>query len=76
MPSKPEQEFAVGSHSIGWLDSDFLPRLGHLPLTVRPLPTFQKFPRDMSDQEIESELKPGIFRDLGDLITFLRSRDY
>lgn len=66
-----DQEFQVGKHSIGWIDSAFHSRVGgKKQFSVGSMPTFQKLPRSMTDAEIESELKPGLC-DLGDVLAFL-----
>lgn len=65
-----KDEFQVGKHNIGWLDSDFHPLFPDVSFEPRTLGTFQKLPRRMTDAEIESELKPG-FCELGDIVAFM-----
>lgn len=66
-----DKEFQVGKHSIGWIDSVFHERVGgKKEFSISSMPTLQKLDRDMTDAEIESELKPGIC-DLGDVLAFL-----
>lgn len=66
-----QEEFQVRKHDIGYLGSDFLPRLGHLPLEEKTVGSFQKLPRYMKDSEIISEMKPGECS-LGDVLAFLK----
>ncbi len=65
-------EFQVGKHGIGWVDSDFKTRFGGQKFAPKALGSFQKLPRYMTDAEIESELKPGLC-DLGDVLAFLKN---
>lgn len=67
-----DKEFVVGSHNIGWVDSDFKTRFKDVQFEERKLGTFQKLPRNMTDKEIESELKPGICT-LGDVFAFIEN---
>lgn len=69
---KASGEFVVGKHKIGWVDSDFLPRMGDKEFSEKPVPTFRKLGKYMTDAEIESELKPGLC-DLGDILAFLKN---
>lgn len=65
-------EFVKGKHGIGWVSSDFANRFKDVFFEERPMPTFQKLPRAMSDATIESELKPGLC-ELGDVLAFLEN---
>lgn len=67
---KAKEEFAVGKHNIGWINSKFSEYFKDTDFDVRPVPTFQKLPRSMKDVEIEYELKPG-YCQLGDILAFL-----
>lgn len=69
---KPKEEFVVGKYSIGYVDSDFLPRMGDAEFSEKQMPTFQKLGKRMTDAEIEAELKPG-FCDLGDVLAFIKN---
>lgn len=70
---KAVEEFVVGKHQIGYVDSDFKSRFGKDEFEMKEAPTkFQKLPRYMTDAEIESELKPGIC-DLGDVLAFIEN---
>lgn len=69
---KPLEEFQVGKHNIGWVDSDFHIRFPNIEFKERKLGTFQKLGRNMTDTEIESELKPGMC-ELGDVVAFLEN---
>lgn len=66
--AKASEEFVVGKHNIGWLYN--FEQFKDDTFKTRPMPTFQKLSRSMTDAEIESELKPGIST-LGDVLTFL-----
>lgn len=67
------QEFQVGKHGIGWLDSDFKTHFdGQTFEPAAAAPTFRKLGRNMKDSEIESELKPG-YCTLGDVYAFLQN---
>lgn len=68
MNFKASEEFVVGKHKIGWLYT--FDQFKDETFGKRPLPTFQKLPRNMTDAEIESELKVGICT-LGDVLEFL-----
>jgi hypothetical protein len=62
------EEFQIGKHQIGWMYN-----LDRLPETFTPvtkLPTFQKLLRNMTEAQIESELKPGLCTP-GDVLFFL-----
>jgi hypothetical protein len=67
-----KNEFQVGKHNIGWLDSDFTKYFGESKFGKQSIPTFQTLPRQMDDSEIESELKPGLC-ELGDILAFLKN---
>lgn len=70
---KVAEEFVVGKHSIGWINSQFLERVGNVEFEkAGEVPKFQKLPHSMTDEEIESELKPGICA-LGDVLSFLEN---
>ncbi len=70
---KASSEFKVGSHSIGWVDSDFTREFGSFDFVpVASVGTFQTLPRYMTDSEITSELKPGTCT-LGDVLAFLQN---
>lgn len=69
----PREEFVVGKHGIGWIDSDFFDRVGTEEFTeVEGMPKFQKLSQSMTDAEIENELKPGICT-LADVLAFLKN---
>lgn len=63
-------EFVVGKHNIGWVDSDFKKRFDNVEFEVKQVPVFKKLPRYMKDATIESELTPGLC-DLGDVLAFI-----
>lgn len=67
---KSTEEFVVGKHGIGWVDSDFKKRFPDVEFPARHMPTFQKLGKRMSDAAIESELKPGLC-ELGDVVAFM-----
>lgn len=72
---KSTEEFVVGKHGIGWVDSDFKKRFPDVEFPARhmptfQMPTFQKLGKRMNDAAIESELKPGLC-ELGDVIAFM-----
>lgn len=69
---KVSEEFVVGKHEIGYVGNDFKSNFGNDSFEERALGKFQKLPRSMSDEEIESELKPGICT-LGDVLAFLKN---
>jgi len=62
------QEFVVGKHNIGWIYG--FKKFEGMKFEKRPMPTFQKLPRNMTDAEIEEELRPGLCT-LGDILAFL-----
>lgn len=67
------EQFQVGKHNIGWLDSDFKKHFdGQTFEPSAAMPTFQKLGKRMTDAQIESELKPG-YCTLGDVYTFLQN---
>lgn len=65
-------EFVIGKHNIGWVDSDFKKRFDNVEFEVKQVPVFKKLPRYMKDAAIESELTPGLC-DLGDVLAFIDS---
>lgn len=69
---KASEEFKVGKHSIGWIDSRFTNHFADTQFELHTTPTFQKLPRAMNDTTIESELKPGLC-ELGDILAFLEN---
>lgn len=69
---KASEEFMVGKHSIGWIDSDFTKAFGNDEFDEVAAPTFQKLVKSMKDSEIETGLKPGICT-LGDVLAFLKN---
>jgi hypothetical protein len=69
---KASEEFVFGKHNIGYVNPDFLKHCANTDFEERPMPTFQVLPRNMTNAEIESELKVGIC-DLGDIIALLGS---
>lgn len=70
---KASEEFAVGKHSIGWVDSDFKTRYGETEFeTVSTVGQYQKLGKSMNDAQIEAELKPGLCT-LGDVLAFLEN---
>lgn len=57
----PSKEFSVGNHSIGWMNDRFVEFVKDArEIETCLMPTFQKLPRNMTDAQIESELKPGL----------------
>lgn len=66
------KEFKEGEHSIGYVSSTFEKEFKNVEFEKCSVPTFQVLPRDMTDVEIESELKPGMC-ELGDLQAFLEN---
>lgn len=72
---KSSKEFAVGKHGIGYVSSSFTSRIGDVEFeSVAWLPRPTILPRDMTDAEIESELKPGMCT-LGDVLAVMDSAD-
>lgn len=70
---KVAEDFVEGKHGIGYVDSQFFERVGVEEFEkVEGTPKFQVLPRDMSDAEIESELKPGICGP-ADILAFLEN---
>src|SRR3990167_6749262 len=69
---KASDEFQIGKHNISWLDSDFIKHFGKQEFEERDMPTFQRLLRNMTDAEIEGELKPGLC-ELGDVLAFLKN---
>lgn len=65
-------EFVIGKHNIGWVDSDFKKRFDNVEFEVKQVPVFKKLPRYMKDVAIEGELTPGLC-DLGDVLAFIDS---
>lgn len=65
------QEFQVGKHGIGWLDSDFSKAFDGFSFDAAELPPFQKLPRYMKDAEIEKEITGGKYASLGQVISLL-----
>lgn len=73
MKHKPSEEFVEGKYGIGWVSSSFLERVGDVEFEkVEGEPKSQKLPRAMTDEEIESELKPGICGP-ADVLAFLEN---
>lgn len=69
---KTKEEFIIGKHNIGWVDSDLFSRAPEEFSKVEGTPKFQKLTRSMNDAEIENELKPGLCT-LGDVLAFLEN---
>lgn len=67
---KASNEFKVGKHNIGYIESRFSHQFKSSSFEKKEMPTFQKLPRSMNDAAIEFELKPGLC-ELGDIIAFL-----
>lgn len=67
---KANEEFKIGKHNIGYIDSSFTKGFDSASFEERPMPTFQKLPRSMNDATIESELNPRLC-ELGDIVSFL-----
>lgn len=66
---KTSTEFQVGKHNIGYLyDFD---KIEEETFEQRPMPTFQKLLRTMTDAEIEKEITKGKLCTLGDVLAFL-----
>lgn len=64
------EEFTAGKHGIYYVSPSFSIQFKNDSIEARPMPTFKKLDKAMADEEIESELKPGVAT-LGDLIAFL-----
>lgn len=69
---KASEAFKVGKHNIGYVSSGFMERFGTAEFAPRTLGTFQILSRCMTDEEIETELKPGLC-ELGDVLAFLEN---
>lgn len=70
---KASEEFVVGKHGIGWIDSDFTRRFSAMEFDeVNELPSFQTLSHSMLDSEIGREMKPG-FSTLGDVLMFMNN---
>jgi len=67
---KVSDEFVVGKRGIGWINSRFVETYGAETFDMGTLGRYQVLPRTMSDEAIESELKPGICTP-SDLVAFL-----
>ncbi len=65
-----KDEFQVGKHKIGWMNSRFTDHFSGDKFEACSTPTFQKLPRGMSDATIEHELKPGMCGP-ADILAFL-----
>lgn len=72
---KTEDEFVVGKHSIGWIDSDFkkyTKDIAEFEKKMNTVGTYQKLPRTMSGDEMQSELNvPN--STLGDVLSFIEN---
>lgn len=69
------KEFKVGKHSIGYISNSFETRFPDQSFEpVTSLPRAIILPREMNDEQIESELRPGICT-LGDVVAVLDSED-
>ena len=55
--TKASEEFQVGKHNIGWLDSDITKYHGDTEVSEGKVLTSHTLPRDMTDVEIMDELK-------------------
>jgi hypothetical protein len=72
---KTSTEFKVGKHGIGYVSSSFISRIKveeFEPVSAPPRAIV--LPRNMTDEKIESELKPGIST-LGDVLAVLTSEN-
>lgn len=70
---KVSEEFAVGKHHIGWLDSDFTYAFAGKEFEeVSKFPIFHTLPEDKKDTEIESHPDHRMSV-LGDLLAFLKN---
>lgn len=68
---KSSKEFIEGKHNIGYTSSTFNNSFNDVEFKEKPTPTkFQTLLRSMNDEQIESELKPGLC-ELGDVIAFM-----
>lgn len=68
-----KKEIKEGKHGIGYVSSSFESRFYDKEFdSVKTPPSFQKLPRNMTDAQIESELKPG-FCTLGDVLAVIQS---
>lgn len=66
------EEFTVGKHNIGYVNSRLFDRTPAQFEPVTALGSFQTLKESMTNTEIESDLKPG-FCTLGDVLAFLYS---
>lgn len=69
---KPNNELKVGKHEIGWMSDSFKELIKDEAVGERATPTFQVLLRDMTDEEIEDELKPGLCT-TSDLLAFFKN---
>lgn len=69
---KTSDHFKIGKHTIGYVSDRFKELFLDQSFEKRSAPTFQKLGRNMTDAEIESELKPGLC-ELGDVLAFLEN---
>ena len=69
------EEFKVGKHSIGFVNSSFIERFEEQDFeAVTTPPRAIRLPQYMNNAQIESELKPGLCT-LGDVLAVLDSTD-
>lgn len=66
------KEFVVGKNNIGYISTRFTEEFRKAQFASKPMPTFRKLGKSMTDAQIESELKPGMC-ELGDVLTFLEN---
>lgn len=69
---KSQEEFVVGKHNIGWLDSDFKPRFPDVEFEPRTLGTFKVLPKGMTTIDILKE-ELATECELGDVLAFLEN---
>lgn len=68
-----DDEFVVGKHNIGWIDSDFNTAFAGQSFAPHAIGNFKKFDKYMENADmIERELNPGRC-DLGDVLAFLEN---
>lgn len=69
---KAKDEFIVGKHDIGWIDSDFKNRFGGAKFEERALGAFAKLPRSMNGNEMITK-RVVEECELGDVLALLKN---
>lgn len=69
---KAKEEFVIGKHGIGWVNTDFTKFFGDMEFEPTAMPTFRRLEHNMTDAEIMAEYKAGLCT-LGDVIRVLDS---